>query len=49
MGAVQGDKAVDPLAFEVLDPQKMLGTDLPIWSPALEEAEFQQQLLRDLR
>jgi pilus assembly protein CpaB len=39
----------EQLAFEVLDPQKMLGTDLPIWSPALEEADFQQQLLEGLR
>lgn len=39
----------DRLAFEILTPQKLLETDLPIWSQALQEAEFQEQLLNQSR
>jgi pilus assembly protein CpaB len=37
------------LAFELLDAQKLLDSDLPVWTPAMEEAEFRRQLLQQLQ
>jgi pilus assembly protein CpaB len=37
------------LAFELLDAQKLLDSDLPVWTPAMEEAEFRRQLLQQIR
>ncbi len=37
------------LAFELLDAQKLLDSDLPIWTPAMEEAEFRRQLLQQIQ
>ena len=39
----------EQLIFEILTPQDLLETNMPIWSEALQEAEFQQQLLEQSR
>ena len=36
------------MAFEILDQQKMLDSELPIWREAIGEAEFRDQLMRQI-
>lgn len=41
-----GRETEGELAFEILDAQKLLDSELPVWTEAMEEAEFRRQLLR---